>query len=207
MANADELIINTENYPPFNYECGNEIKGIATDKMRKILFKADINYKMKVLPWALAYKEALINKNTCVFSTTITPERKNKFKWVTPLVKNDWVFFAKKGSNIKLNTLEDAKKYRIGGYLDDAVALYLKKKGFNIYQASTDLLNAKKLSMGRIDLWATGSQSGILSAKKVGFTEMEKVLTFKRAVLGLACHKSVPDDMMAKMQKALNSLK
>ncbi|MBC9045182.1 ABC transporter substrate-binding protein, partial [Pseudomonas aeruginosa] len=73
-------------------------------------------------PWDRVYQQALSEPGYGVFSTARTPEREDKFKWVGPLAVNDWVLMARGDSSIHLNSLEDAARYRIGGYKNDAIS-------------------------------------------------------------------------------------
>ena len=67
--------------------------------------------------------------------------------------------------------------------------------------------NAKKLVDGQIDLWATGDPAGRYLARQVGVTGLKTVLRFNSAELYLALNKNVPDDVVAKLQAALDQLR
>ena len=208
---ANKLILVTENYPPFNMEEDGKIVGMSTDVMKELLKREKTEYTLELYPWARAYKMGLEDKNTVVFSTTRTPERENLFKWVGPLVSNDWVFFAKKGSKIKIKSLDDARKYSVGGYNGDATSEYLLKenfvKGKNIQLATNDKQNALKLEAGRIDLWATGSQLGpwIVKSEKSG--SIVPLYTFKKTEMYAAFNKDTDDSFIKKLNETLDKMK
>lgn len=67
--------------------------------------------------------------------------------------------------------------------------------------------NAKKLVNGQIDLWATGDPAGRYLARQEGVTDLKTVLRFNSAELYLALNKDVPDDVVARLQKALDELR
>ena len=207
-ATHPQLLLTTENYPPFNMQQQDTslIVGISTDLVREIMKRAGVSYTMKFLPWQRAYNMALKTENTCVFSTTVTEERKPKFKWVGPLVQNDWIFFARPGSEITVSSLEDARSYRVGGYKGDAVALFLESQGFNLDLASHDHVNPGKLAAGRFELWATGVHLGPYLARQAG-VEIEPLFTFRETVMGLACNRAVEDEVIAKLNRILAELK
>jgi polar amino acid transport system substrate-binding protein len=208
---ADKLILLTESYPPFNMEEKGKIVGMSTDIMKELLKREKVEYSLELYPWARAYKMASEEKNTVVFSTTRTPERDALFKWVGPLVANDWVFFAKKGSKIKIASLNEAKKYVVGGYSEDAVSEFLLKENFirgkNIQLATNDKQNALKLETGRIDLWATGSQLGPWLAKVEKSGEIIPLYTFKKTEMYAAFNKETDDAFIRTLNEALDKMK
>ena len=189
FAQDGPITLLTEDYPPFNmYADGGkrDVSGISTEIVEALFKRAGVKYSISLQPWMRSYSAALDKKDHGVFSTTRTEEREKLFQWVGPLVRNNWVLIAKKGKNIKVHKLEDAKKYRVGGYIGDATALFLEAKGFKLDLAPKDHMNAKKLANGRIDLWATGNLLGPYLAKRQGIRGLEVVHTFKRATLYLA---------------------
>ena len=137
------LTLTTENYPPFNMqdEASGRIVGISTDIVRALMVRAGQSYRISFLPWQRAFNDALTRPSTCVFSTTETPERLPKFRWVGPLVTNNWTFFGRPDTTIRIDSLNDAKQFTVGGYKGDAVALYLESQGFNQDLAAFDHLN------------------------------------------------------------------
>ena len=153
---AAELTILTENLPPLNYVKDGELVGPSVEIVREIQSRVGSRDKIQVYPWARAYKLALENENVVLFGTTHTKAREDKFKWVGPLATKRDILVAKKDSGIKISNLDDAKKVgRIGTLRDDTRELLLKSHGFtNLEPVSDEQLNAQKLVIGRIDLWA-----------------------------------------------------
>ena len=110
-------------------------------------------------------------------------------------------------SNIQLTDLEQARRYKVGAYKGDAIALSLEKQGLTPQVVLRDQDNAQKLLDGQIDLWATGDPAGRYLARQVGITGLKTVLRFNSAQLYLALNKDVPDETVAKLQAALNQLR
>ena len=212
---AESLNLVTENYPPFNMSKSgvtnasglDQITGISTEIVAELFSKAGVNYTMKLGNWKRNYETALNRAGYGVFSTTRTEEREPLFKWVGPLAENNWVLLAKKGSGITVNSIEDAKKYKVGGYTGDALSEYLVKQGVNVIMAPNDEVNAKKLNGGRIDLWATGQLLGPFNAKKQGISGLEQVLVLKKTILSLALNKSTDDATVAKLNEILATMR
>jgi polar amino acid transport system substrate-binding protein len=195
----------TEESPPFNMTVDGKLVGIAVDKVVELMARAKQPYSLTMLPWARAYQMAENDANTCVFSTTRTPEREPKFQWVGPLAANSWTFYAAAARNLRLNGLEDARPYKIGTYNADVRDSYLRNKGFDVDTASSDMVNPRKLAAGRIDLWATGPVAARAILAEQGLADkIVPVLTFNRVALYLACNlgmsRSVVDKLNATLQ-------
>ncbi len=205
---GSQLLLTTENYPPFNMqeEATKKIIGISTDIVREVMMRAGISYSIKHLPWKRAYGMALKNPDTCVFSTTETAERKPKFKWVGPLVQNNFVFFGRLDSRIVISSIDDDRKYVVGGYDGDAVAIYLSQQGFKLDLASHDNYNPKKLAAGRFEIWATGQLLGPYLARQAGVA-IKPLFTFRETVMSLACNRSVDDKMIESLNAILADIR
>ncbi|WP_222435645.1 substrate-binding periplasmic protein [Fluviispira vulneris] len=200
----------TEHYPPYNMIENESIVGVSVEIMQELFKRAKVDYTLNIYPWAHSYKLALEEPNTVVFATSRSPVRENLFKWVGPIGESNWVFFKKKGSEIKINTLEDAKKYKIGGYNDDATAEYLKKNGFisgkSLILANNEVQNAFKLEAGRIDLWATGALLGPYISKSEKTGNIVEVFTIKKSELYAAFNKRTDDALIKKLNDLLSQM-
>ncbi|MFZ3155769.1 MAG: transporter substrate-binding domain-containing protein, partial [Pseudomonas sp.] len=60
---------------------------------------------------------------------------------------------------------------------------------------------------GKIDLWATTDPVGRYLAKQEGVSGLTTVLRFKEAELYLALNKDTPDEVVQRLQKALDELR
>ncbi|MEJ3661138.1 ABC transporter substrate-binding protein [Pseudomonas fragi] len=209
------IVLLTENFPPYNmakngknFAQNDNIEGIAVDILRETFKRADISYSMTLrFPWERIYHLALENPGYGVFVTARVPEREKLFKWVGPIGPDDWVLLARGDSPITLTSLEQARQYRVGAYKGDAIALSLEKQGLAPVIVLRDQDNARKLQAGQIDLWATGAPAGQFLARQVGISGLKTVLRFHQAELYLALNKDVPDELVSKLQKALDQLR
>ncbi|KAB8033280.1 substrate-binding periplasmic protein [Fluviispira multicolorata] len=204
---ANKIIAVTEHYPPYNMIENENIVGVSADIMRELFKRAKIEYTLNIYPWAHSYKLALEEPNTVVFATSRTPEREKLFKWVGPIGESNWAFFAKKGSKIVIKSLEDAKKFRVGGYYGDATSEYLIKNGFikdkSLLLATNEVQNAFKLEAGRIDLWATGSLLApyISESEKTG--SIVELFTIKKSDLYAAFNIKTDETLIKKLNALL----
>ncbi|WP_124384712.1 ABC transporter substrate-binding protein [Pseudomonas sp. R5-89-07] len=209
------LVLLTENFPPYNmakngknFAKDENIEGIAVDIVRETFKRAGISYNLTLrFPWERIYKLALEKPGYGVFVMARLPDREALFKWVGPIGPDDWVLLAKADSKIQLDSLERARRYKIGAYKGDAIAQTLEKQGLNPVVALRDQDNASKLMDGQIDLWATGDPAGRYLARQVGVNGLKTVLRFNSAQLYLALNKDVPDEVVARLQAALDELR
>lgn len=204
-ASAEKLRINTEEYAPLSFTENGIIKGIATEQVELILKRAGMEYELKVYPWARAYKNAELNKSTCVFSVSNTPERANLFKWVEPLSLNKSVLVKIKDYKINVSSLEDAKKYKIGIQNQDVGGAYLKKNGFPyLSTANTSEQTLLKLKLDRVNM-AAMAESRFIAMREEG-APLEKVIDIFAIKMGLACNISIQDETIAKLQAELDKI-
>ncbi|MFY0729559.1 substrate-binding periplasmic protein [Pseudomonas sp. NFX15] len=210
-----DLVLLTENFPPYNmakngknFAQDENINGIAVDIVREMFKRANITYSLTLrFPWERIYKLTLEKPGYGVFVMARLPDREKLFKWVGPIGPDDWIMLAKADSKITLQTLDDARKFKIGAYKGDAIAETLAKQGLNPIVVLRDQDNAKKLVNGQIDLWATGDPAGRYLARQEGVNGLKTVLRFNSAELYLALNKEVPDEIVAKLQAALDQLR
>ncbi|MES2128708.1 MAG: transporter substrate-binding domain-containing protein [Pseudomonadota bacterium] len=201
------LAIFTEHTPPSSMTVNGQITGFATEKVRAVMARAGIDYRIDMLPWTRALALATSQPDTCLYSTTRTSERDKLFKWVGPTHENDWTMFARADRGIRLASLEDARKLRIGAYNGDVRGETLQGEGFSVDSVRDNFSNPRKLMAGRIDLWVTSLRVGKTISRELGWPqEIVPVLTFKRTELYLACHPSVSDALIARMNSALQAM-
>lgn len=203
---AAPLVINTEDYPPFNYAGGQgQILGSATKVLRTALRAADIEAEFRLLPWARAYTAARLREQHCVYSTTRTAERESLFRWAGPLVVNEWAAFSLAERNIQAASMDQLARLRVGSFREDAVGNYVEAKGIKVLRARNERENLARLDAGLVDVIVTGKATGefLAGAQNVA---LHHQFTFYRAPLYLACHPSVSKQRMARLQDHLPSL-
>lgn len=206
-SDGPRLHLLTESSPPTSMREGGQVIGSGTDKVREIMARTGTDYTLELLPWRRAFSIALQRPDTCLFSTTRTPEREHQFKWVGPTDEAEWVLLGRADRNYNLRTLEDAHALRIGTYNGDARDEYLRARGFQVDSAPHDMINPRKLLLDRIDVWAASFKRGTTLLKRNGWAEkIVPVLTFNRVGVYLACNPAVPGELIDKMNAALEAM-
>ena len=207
---CEELTILTENLPPLNYVDNSVLVGPSVEIVKEIQKRVGSLEPIQVYPWSRAYKMALEEKNVILFGMTYTKVRHDKFKWVGPLATKRDILVAKKGSGIMIRAIEDAKKVKqIGTLRDDTRGRLLESYGFtNLEPVSDEQLNAKKLALGRIDLWAykiPGLRT-VCDLAGVDYTQFEEVYHLREIDLMIAFSKKTSDAIVKKWQDAFDEL-
>ncbi len=201
------LHLTTETSAPISMLDGKRVVGVGTDKIREAMSRAGIDYTIELLPWKRAYGTALQRKDGCVFSTTRTPERERLFKWIGPTDSAQWVLMARADTKLRLGSLEDARSLRIGTYNGDAREQFLRDRGFAVDSAPSDLMNPRKLLLGRIDLWAASLRVGSKVLAKHGWdTQIVPVLVFNKIDVYLACNRAVPDELVGRLNAQFEAM-
>jgi polar amino acid transport system substrate-binding protein len=203
---SQELTILTENLPPLNYVENGVLVGPSVETVREIQRRVGSHEPIQVYPWARAYKMSLEQENVVLFGMTHTEARHDQFKWIGPLATKRDILVARKGSGIKIDSLEDAKKVkRIGTLRDDTRERLLKSLGFtNLEPVSDEQLNAKKLVLGRIDLW-TYKIPGLRTVCElagVDYNQVEEVYHLRKINVDIAFSKKTSDSIVDKWRSA-----
>jgi polar amino acid transport system substrate-binding protein len=220
LINADELkeqmsklkILAEDNYPPITFRnSGGKPDGLAVEVTNEILKRLHLNKRIYMLPWSRAYNMLLKRENIVLFSVSRTKQRDKLFQWVGPIYSMKSSFYVKKGSNITISSLDDAKKLKkIGTYRDSFNEQYLKKLGFHNLEAVTNnVLNIKKLMSGRIDAIVDTNVTIKELLHKAGYSmkDVEKVYTFLNVGVYYAFSKDVPFEVIEKWRDAFEQLR
>jgi polar amino acid transport system substrate-binding protein len=161
---------------------------------------------MKLRTWNYGLSRVTRSANNGIFCTARTAEREGQFKWVGPITSLNSALFAKPGSKIVLNTLDDARQYKVGGYKGDFMGEHFVKEGFNISLVTNDVMNPSRLKQGSIDLWIADELVGpYVASDALNMDDLTKVLSFKSTPLYLALNPETSDATVRKLQLALDS--
>lgn len=178
------LTILTEHWPPKNYlDKDGNLVGEATEKVHKLMAKADINYQIVLYPWARAYHLAKNQPNTAIFSIMRSDKREPFFQWICPLVPSESLYFVKLSSrkDIVLRSIHDARAYVVAASRDEFDEQFLLTNGFiegKHYELTEgDVINIKLLMEGHADLMIGNTESILNNLKKLNIDP--KVLTME----------------------------
>ena len=167
--------------------------------------------KIHVWPWARDYKLLKKGPNYLVFSVSRTKERDKLFQWVGPIYSMKTGFYTKKDSSIKINNLEDAKKVsKIGTYFESFDEQYLESKHFlNLESSRNNILNIKKLMLGRLDVITATNVTIKAMVEKAGYDmkDIKNVYNFMNVGVYFAFSKDVPFEVVDAWRKELEKMR
>ena len=152
------LTVLTEHWPPFNYEVDGKIIGFGTEVVEATLNNAGIDYQIRSGIWKGVYEWALKEDNVLIYTISRTALREDLFEWIGPFADRQQNFIKlKTRDDIEIESLEDAKRYRLGLQEEDAIAQDLFSWGFdrnskNVVLVNKRVLLFRMLFAGRIDL-------------------------------------------------------
>ncbi len=201
----------TEEYPPVTFMKDGKPAGFVTDMVREIAVRRGVAEPIRLTSWKNAFHMARIHPNVVLFSAERTPERENLFQWVGPVGKNTAILYAKRGSGIRLNTLEEAKTL-------DAIATTtnwfteqrLKAEGFGNLVGSPDPAEGvQKLMRGDVQLSIFTDITVPEIVRNAGFRmeDLEPVLTVSQTEFYIALSLGTPAEVVRAWQASLDELK
>jgi polar amino acid transport system substrate-binding protein len=163
-AQTTELMIVTEQLPPYNYQDGTTIKGVAVEVTQALLKEVGLQADIHVLSWVRAYLKALDQPNVLIFSIVRTPDREELFHWIGRIsTTKSCLFKLANRKDIQIKRLDDARPYLIGTWREDVREQYLLREGFinqkQLDSSGTPRQNIQKLMSRRIDLVADSELS------------------------------------------------
>ncbi len=212
----DEITLQTDSFPPFNmapngkgFARGDDIEGIAADTVRDVFQRAGIAYNLTLRgPLSRLYDQTRQQAAHGLFSVARTPQNDSLFKWVGALAHHDSVLLARASSGLAFDNLAQARGYRIGGQANGSVSLFLQSQGIDTSNSLNDAENLRKLLTERIDLWAVADPAWRYYARQQGVDEhqLQVVLSFHSEPLYLALNRDVPDQVVNRLQAALDEV-
>ena len=209
------FLVMTEDLPPFNFREDGKVIGISTAIVRHIFKQSGLSMTrgdIQLYPWSRAYHDIQYVPQTALYSMARTEEREDLFCWVGPLMDVTIGIIAKKQSHIKIHSVVDLEKYRIGSVRDGAPEQLLIKRGVplkNLERLALPEQNIRKLQAGRIDLFVFNVQTTQYLMLKLGINpdDYETVFMLKNPKLYLALHKDTDRKVVNRLQASLDEMK
>jgi polar amino acid transport system substrate-binding protein len=207
-----QLSIVTEEFPPFSFtNAKGEVDGLATEVVKEIMHRLDMDQPIQVKPWARAYRETVYGNNNLLFSVSYTEKRAPLFQWVGSLYTLRSNLYAKSGSGIRIRSIEDAKRQSaIGSYRDSMDAQLLKAQGVdNLAIVTSNVQNVHKLMLDRVPVIAASDITLPEMAKQAGYRmeDLEMLYTFATTEGYLVFSRSVSADVVNLWRETLQEMR
>ncbi|MFB2725940.1 substrate-binding periplasmic protein [Shewanella mangrovisoli] len=208
---AATLNIYTEEWAPISFSVDGKPDGLAVQVVQEIQKRVNNQDPIKVVPWARGWKIMTEQANTVLFTMTRTPEREQLFSMIGPVAVGTTNFYALKGSQLNIRSIDDAKQAKaVGVYRSSVEEQLLMEHGLtNLAPSSTPLLSAKQLMKRRIDLWCNANLTApsILAEAGASIDDVKSLYTISANHLYIAFSKGTPSEEIDKWKEALISIK
>lgn len=210
---APDLVAYTEEWAPYNFSEGGEIKGISSDLLRAMCAEAKLQCELNIVPWARAYALVLNTPNTLVYTTARKPFREKLFSWVGPILpRTTWVY-GRANAERTLRGPKDMPLHRFGVVRGDASVQDLLDAGVPQASLMTDSSNAAALRMlhsGWVDAYIDTEIGLAWTLKSTGIPASAIVPLFPFNEGGhyyFAINPKSDPELGAKLQRALDLLR
>ncbi len=212
---AQPLKVYTEDFPPFNVldEQGRP-SGYAVELLAQLMQEAQQDYRLELVPWARALTLGKQMPNTLIFTIARTSEREAFFYWIGPFANRTTALMRLRDSPLRVGSLEEAKRYRIGAINGDAGMEMLRAQGFVhgknliVLDKRNDLI--RLLQLRSIDFVVASPNIMHYVAKRAGLSpeQLSIQLILNKAPEGFyfALNRQSPPELAQRLQAALQRL-
>ena len=213
---ARTIMVLTENLPPFQTYTQGKLSGPAVEIVTKVFVNANIPWQIATHEWSESYLLTQKSQDTCSFSMSRTRARENMFTWIGQLASVRNSFYTASDNQIHLDSLEDAKKYRVAVLKHDVFHQYLLSQGFeedkNLYVVHNyqALLRLLRVDTRNIDLAILNrlTLEQRLREEGVAVSDYREVLELPQFTLYfyLACNKNMDPDIKRRLRQSYSEL-
>lgn len=209
LAKQDKVYsIGTYYYPPYSMYDENEVIGVSTDIVNKIMKTADLDYLYREIPVLRGLNMVYDGDFLGLYPVTKTAKIKQDYVFIGPILTNKWAAFTLANRNLDIHSIEDLAKYNCGSVRGSSFLESIEEKyNLNIDKRTKEIHNFNKLLLQRIDVWITGD----MVAPYISFVEsdvkMKKVLDIGETDLYLVLSKTANKEVIDKVSKSFDSLK
>lgn len=210
---AFDLHAFTEPLPPLNYEEAGEVRGFSTELLRAMVQRAGLSADYQVLPWPRAVAMAGADTRSVLYTLTRTAARESQYRWVGPIARRRIVLYRLADrAEVQVRSLDDLRRIRTAVARESATAKQLSEQGFGPYvdealndDASMRMLIARRVdAVAMLDFAAAWHSAG----QGPGFRALQPLITLDdRHEYYYGLHKDAPDELVDKLQHALDALK
>lgn len=153
-AQARELTIACEEYPPYEFQESGQPRGLCVELVQEVCQRLGLEPVFKFMSWTQALAQVQAGQAQAILSLYQTPEREGFLVFpARPLAEERVVVMARKGSGVRVRGVADLAKLRVGvnaGYaygplIDDL-------KGLNKIEAADPAVLLRDLAEGKSDV-------------------------------------------------------
>ncbi len=160
---------------------GGGVTGLACELVLELARRAGHSGAVDLYPFARALAVTAAASHTLLVPVGRTPARESRYRWIVPLLEDDFLVVTKRASTLDISSFEALRDVSVGMVRDGVGAQLSAAHGLrHVNIVTDDLTNAKKLEAGRIDAWFS-SWNGICAAQRAAGLSVDGL---RRGVVG-----------------------
>lgn len=212
---AEDLIVYTENYPPYNFLGPHgDVAGFATQNVRQILDATGLSYEIIMAPWARAVQGVQSYDNALIYTITRTPTREADYNWLVPIASSDFYLFVNADETRKI-TFQDIERGKytgvcVSGDLTCEIFSWAGMPKENLQVVTGNATGDFRMVLARrVDMYISNVASNAQLRQQEGFdlALTKPVLKVEReAAFYLAGNKNMPEETRLKIRLAFAKL-
>lgn len=207
----ERLTILTEAYPPLSFQVDDEVTGQAAETVKALMARTGTAGSIRLVPWEEGYRQVQKSPNTVLFSTVMTPERKDKLQWAGPIATLETNLYARDDADIAIHSIKDARQAEsiatVADYYSEQV---LETAGFDNLHSYPDKRTAiRKLLTGEADLFVGSNTAmpALLQEVDASMADVRNAFTVSTDLAYVAFSPGTSEELVDRWQQGLNAMK
>lgn len=163
-ARAEQYLVVTEEWAPYNYMDNNRLTGMTTDIVRAIMALTGDNFDIMLMPSMRTTRALDSRPKTIMYSLFRTAQRERLYKWVGPILEESIYPYQLRDAQPSVNSLDELQHApRITTRQDGLIPQVLQAKGFDNLDKSAagNLQLYRMLLAGRTGIIAGDTGAGV----------------------------------------------
>ncbi|GLX82383.1 substrate-binding periplasmic protein [Thalassotalea eurytherma] len=212
----ENIVVYTEQFPPYNFYQDGEIKGLNIDLVKAACRLSKIDCSFELYPWKRAFTMSQTTPNGGLLSTARIPSREDLFHWIGPLVSSPTCFYKLRSrDDIVVETKEDLLNYTVGLPWADIYEQVLTQWGYeegkNYITFSEKYAYSRAFKSNKLDLFLASSNTlnEHLTKLNLNIEDVEPIYLLVDPIFGgnyLALNLQVKPQLVNKLQQQVTML-
>jgi polar amino acid transport system substrate-binding protein len=168
---AQSIKVVAAEFPPLTTNAGGQPGGVVLEVVREASRRAGIELEFSFLPWQRAQLETQARNDVLIIPFTRTPSREAQYQWIAPVLEFHTVLVTLAHPP---SSIEEARTLVVGYVRGTSFKDEVEQGGFPyVEESNDDLMNARKLKLGRIGAWITTDLMANGVYRQAGFDPAE----------------------------------
>ena len=148
-----ESVIYIDGVAPLAYTVDGKQQGLLYELLSEMAHR--VHHAGPITPMPLKRQRVLLQMRPDAIGTLWRfPELESDYLWWIKLFDSSFFLIAAPGSKVDISSVTAARDLRVGVILGSPAEIFARRSGFrNIQTAANAESNARKLALGRIDVW------------------------------------------------------